>query len=135
MKNTIILQYDFGREDQELFDYTAYVNYADYLAPYLQENYSTVKGAVEDLYKDGLLDEIEKKEALKCKNLKELADFIDDDTAETLVESDDDFIENFIVEDLKEKNYDEAYEAYQEAISCDPDGFYGWDDYYSWKND
>ena len=135
MKNTIILQYDFGREDQELFDYTAYVNYADYIAPYLKETYSTVKGAVKDLYKDGLLDVVEMKEALKCKSLDELADFIDEETAETLVESDDDFIENFVVEDLKRENEADAYEAYQEAISCDPDGFCGWDDYYSWKND
>ena len=46
-----------------------------------------------------------------------------------------DSIKNYIEEDLKEENEDDAYDAYQEATDgCDPDGFYGWDDYWHWKN-
>ena len=136
--NTITLHYDFGREDQDPFEYEVEVNYADYLRPYLEEKYVDVEDAVEDLDKDGVFDAGEKKEALQCKSLDELADYIvgiDESLAESIVESDGDFVENCVKEDLKEKNEDEAYDAYQDANDgCDPDGFYGWDDYWHWKN-
>lgn len=103
--NTITLRYDFGQED-------------------LDEN--------------GVFDADEKKKALQCKSLDDLADYIidnDEDQAESIVESDEDFIENYIEEDLKEENEDDAYDAYQDATDgCDPDGFYGWGDYWNWKN-
>lgn len=133
--NTITLHYDFGRED---FEYEVEVDYAYYLRPYLEEKYVDVEDAVEDLDKDGVFDADEKKKALQCKSLDDLADYIidnDEDQAESIVESDEDFIENYIEEELKEENEDEAYDAYQDANDgCDPDGFYGWDDYWHWKN-
>lgn len=136
--NTITLHYDFGREDEDPFEYEVEVNYADYLRPYLEEKYVDVEDAVEDLDKDGVFDADEKKKALQCKSLDELADYIvgiDESLAESIVESDEDFIENYIEEDLKEENEDDAYDAYQDANDgCDPDGFYGWDDYWHWKN-
>lgn len=131
--STITLNYYFG-EDQDLFEYEVEVNYSDYINRYLDENYTTVKGAVEDLAKDGLLDDAEVKEALKCKSLDDLADFIDDDTADTIVRNDNEFIEYFVMEDLKEENYDDAYEAFNESSGCDPDGFHGWGEYHRWKN-
>ena len=136
--STITLHYDFGEEDQDLFEYEVEVNYAYYLRPYLEEKYVDVEDAVEDLDKDGVFDADEKKKALQCKSLDDLADYIidiDEGLAESIVESDEDFIRNYIEEDLKEENEDEAYDAYQEATDgCDPDGFYGWDDYWHWKN-
>ena len=135
---TVTLKYYFGREDEDPFDYQVDVNYADYLDSYFEERYADVKSAVDDLAKEGLLDSNEKKEALQCKNLDELADYIvdlDESLAESIVESDGDFVEDCVKEDLKEKNEDEAYDAYQDAgDGCDPDGFYGWDDYWHWKN-
>lgn len=136
--NTITLHYDFGREDQDPFEYEVEVNYAYYLRPYLEEKYADVEDAVEDLDKDGVFDADEKEKALQCKNLGDLADYIidnDEDQAESIVETDDGFVENYIEEELKEENEDDAYDAYQEATDgCDPDGFYGWDDYWHWKN-
>lgn len=136
--STITLHYDFGREDQDPFEYEVEVNYACYLKPYLEEKYVDVEDAVEDLDKDGIFDADEKKKALTLKSLDDLADYIidnDEDQAESIVESDEDFVENYIEEDLKEENEDDAYDAYQEATDgCDPDGFYGWDDYWHWKN-
>ena len=135
--NTITLHYDFGREDQDPFEYEVEVNYAYYLRPYLEEKYVDVEDAVEDLDKDGVFDADEKKKALQCKSLDDLADYIidnDEDQAESIVESDEDFID-YIEEDLKEENEDDAYDAYQDANDgCDPDGFYGWGDYWHWKN-
>ena len=135
---TVTLKYCFGREDDDPFDYQVDVNYADYLDSYFEERYADVKSAVDDLAKEGLLDSNEKKEALRCKSLGELADYVidlDEAMAESIVESDGDFVENCVKEDLKEKNEDEAYDAYQDAgDGCDPDGFYGWDDYWHWKN-
>ena len=134
----ITLRYDFGQEDQDPFEYEVEVNYARYLKPYLEEKYVDVEDAVEDLDKDGVFDAGEKKKALQCKSLDDLADYIidnDEDQAESIVESDEDFVENYIEEDLKEENEDDAYDAYQDATDgCDPDGFYGWDDYWHWKN-
>lgn len=136
--NTITLHYDFGWEDQDSFEYEVEVNYANYLEPYFEEKYVDVEDAVEDLDKDGALDAAEKKEALQCKSLDDLADYIintDEDLAASIVESDEDFIENYIKEELKEENKDDAYDEYQDANDgCDPDGFYGWDDYWHWKN-
>jgi hypothetical protein len=136
--NTITLHYDFGREDEDPFDYQVDVNYADYLNSYFEERYANVEDAVEDLAEEGFLDDDEKKEAIRCKSLDDLANHIikaDKDLAESIVESDEDFIENYIEEDLKEENEDDAYDAYQDANDgCDPDGFYGWDDYWHWKN-
>lgn len=135
---TITLRYYFGREDEDSFDYQVEVNYANYLSSYLEEKYVDVEDAVEDLDKDGVFDADEKKKALQCKSLDDLADYIidnDEDQAESIVESDEDFVENYIEEELKEENEDDAYDAYQEATDgCDPDGFYGWDDYWHWKN-
>lgn len=136
--STITLHYDFGREDQDSFEYEVEVNYAYYLKPYFEEKYVDVEDAVEDLDKDGVLDAAEKKEALQCKSLDDLADYIidtDEDQAASIVESDEDFVENYIEEELKEENEDDAYDEYQDANDgCDPDGFYGWDDYWHWKN-
>ena len=105
---------------------------------HLEEKYADVKSAVDDFVKEGILEANEKKEALLCKSLDDLADYIisiDESLAESIVESDEDFVENYIEEDLKEENEDDAYDAYQEATDgCDPDGFYGWDDYWHWKN-
>ena len=136
--NTITLHYDFGREDQDPFEYEVEVNCACYLKPYLEEKYVDVEDAVEDLDKNGVFDADEKEKALQCKSLDDLADYIidnDEDQAESIVESDEDFVENYIEEELKEENEDDAYDAYQDATDgCDPDGFYGWDDYWHWKN-
>ena len=135
---TITLRYDFGQEDQDLFEYEAEVDYASYLGLYFEEKYDSVEDAVEDLSEEGFLDDDEKKEALKYQSLDDLAEHIidtDESLAESIVESDEDFIENYIEEDLKEENEDDAYDAYQDATDgCDPDGFYGWDDYWHWKN-
>ena len=135
---TITLRYDFGQEDQDLFEYEAEVDYASYLSSYFEEKYDSVEDAVEDLSEEGFLDDDEKKEALKYQSLDDLAEHIidtDESLAESIVESDEDFIENYIEEDLKEENEDDAYDAYQDATDgCDPDGFYGWDDYWHWKN-
>ena len=135
---TVTLRYDFGQEDQDLFEYEAEVDYASYLSSYFKEKYDSVEDAVEDLSEEGFLDDDEKKEALKYQSLDDLADYIidnDEDQAESIVESDEDFIENYIEEDLKEENEDDAYDEYKDANDgCDPDGFYGWDDYWHWKN-
>lgn len=135
---TITLRYDFGQEDQDFFEYEAEVDYASYLSLYFEEKYDSVEDAVEDLSEEGFLDDDEKKKALQCKSLDDLADYIidnDEDKAESIVESDEDFIENYIEEDLKEENEDDAYDEYKDANDgCDPDGFYGWDDYWHWKN-
>ena len=135
---TITLRYDFGQEDQDLFEYEAEVDYASYLSLYFKEKYDSVEDAVEDLSEEGFLDDDEKKEALKYQSLDDLAEHIidtDESLAESIVESDEDFIENYIEEDLKEENEDDAYDAYQDATDgCDPDGFYDWDDYWRWKN-
>ena len=135
---TITLRYYFGREDEDSFDYQVEVNYANYLSSYLEEKYVDVEDAVEDLDKNGVFDADAKEKALQCKSLDDLADYIidnDEDQAESIVESDEDFVENYIEEELKEENEDDAYDAYQEATDgCDPDGFYGWDDYWHWKN-
>ena len=136
--NTITLHYDFGREDEDPFEYEVEVNYVCYLKPYLEEKYVDVEDAVEDLDKNGVFDADAKEKALQCKSLDDLADYIidnDEDQAESIVESDEDFVENYIEEELKEENEDDAYDAYQDANDgCDPDGFYGWDDYWHWKN-
>lgn len=136
--NTITLHYYFGREDEDPFEYEVEVNYACYLRPYLEEKYVDVEDAVEDLDKDGVFDAEEKKKALQCKSLDDLADYIIDnneDQAESIVEFDDYFVENYIEEELKEENEDDAYDEYKDANDgCDPDGFYGWDDYWHWKN-
>ena len=135
---TITLRYYFGREDEDSFDYQVEVNYANYLSSYLEEKYADVKSAVDDFVKEGIHEVDEKKEALLCKSLDDLADYIidiDESLAESIVESDECFVENYIEEELKEENEDDAYDAYQEATDgCDPDGFYGWDDYWHWKN-
>lgn len=135
---TITLRYDFGREDQDLFEYETEVNYASYLDTYLKQKYVNVEEAIEDINKDWTFDTDEKKEALQCKSLDELADYIieiDEIQATSIVESDEDFVENYIEEDLKEKNEDDAYDAYHGTTDgSDPDGFYGWDDYWNWKN-
>lgn len=135
---TITLRYDFGQEDQDFFEYKTEVDYAAYLGSYFEEKYANVEDAVEDLAEEGFLDDDEKKGALRCKSLGDLANHIikaDKDLAESIVESDEDFIEDCIEEDLKKENEDDAYEAYRDATDgCDPDGFYGWGDYWNWKN-
>lgn len=135
---TVTLKYCFGREDDDPFEYQVDANYADYLNSYFEGKYADVKSAVDALAKEGFLDSNEKKEALRCKDFDELADYIvdlDEVLAESIVDSDDDFVENCVKEDLEDKYEDEAYDAYLEANDgCDPDGFYGWDDYWHWKN-
>ena len=131
---TVTLRYYFGQEDEGPFEYEVEVNYANYLKPYLEEKYADVKDAVGNF----VFSDDEKKEALQCKNLDELADYIigiDEEWAESIVESDEDFVKNYVKEDLKEKNKEEAYEDYEDSNSGgDPDGFSGWDDYWHWKN-
>ena len=135
---TITLRYEFGQEDQDLFEYEAEVDYASYLGLYFEEKYDSVEDAVEDLSEEGFLDDDEKKEALKYQSLDDLAEHIidtDESLAESIVESDEDFIENYIEEDLIEENEEDAYDAYKDATDgYDPDGFYGWDAYWHWKN-
>lgn len=73
---TVTLRYYFGQEDKGPFEYEVGVNYANYLKPYLEGKYGDVKDAVEDFAKEGSFSDDEKKEALQCKNLDELADYI-----------------------------------------------------------
>lgn len=122
------------------FEYEAEVDYGSFLGEYLEETFDSVKDAVESLAKEGLFygDDEDKAEALQCKNLKELAQYIIDaggDWADSIVESDEGFVEDFVKEALKEEDEEDAYDAYRDAADgCDPDGFYGWDDYWHWKN-
>lgn len=130
---TLILQYDF---DEKPYEYEVEFSYASYLGEYLEERYSAVEEAVEDLREGNWLNASEEKEALQCQTLEGLADYIfdlDEDLAGSIVESDDDFVDS-IEEELKKENEEDAYEEYQEEQNCDPDGFYGWGDYYRWKN-
>ena len=75
---TITLSYYFGREDEDSFDYQVEVNYANYLSLYLEKKYADVKSAVDDFVKEGILEANEKREALLCKSLDDLADYIID---------------------------------------------------------
>ena len=62
------LTYWFGEDSDIEFEYEVDEKYGDYLYDYLEDEYSTVEEAVEDLYKD-VDNEEEKQEALKCENL------------------------------------------------------------------
>ncbi len=130
------LTYWFGEDSDIEFEYEVDEKYGDYLYDYLEDEYSTVEEAVEDLYKD-VDDEEEKQEALKCESLSDLASFIrekDESWAEDIVCEDGDYVD-YLEDTLKEKYEDEASEAFdEENDGCDPDGFYGWDDYWHWKN-
>ena len=131
----ITLFYDFDPNSQDSFEYEVEFDYASYLKPYFEENYIDVKDAVEDLDERGVFEGNEKKEALQCKSLDELADYIiniNEYLAEFIFDSDRDFLYDYI----KEENEDDAREAYYEYLKddSDPDGFYGWDDYWHWKN-
>ena len=131
----ITLFYDFDPNSQDSFEYEVEFDYASYLKPYFEENYIDVKDAVEDLDERGVFEGNEKKEALQCKSLDELADYIiniNEYLAEFIFDSDRDFLYDYI----EEENKDDAREAYYEYIKddSDPDGFYGWDDYWHWKN-
>lgn len=131
----ITLFYDFDPNSQDSFEYEVEFDYASYLKPYFEENYINVEDAVEDLDERGVFEGNEKKEALQCKSLDELADYIiniNEYLAEFIFDSDRDFLYDYIAEE----NEDDAREAYYEYIKddSDPDGFYGWDDYWHWKN-
>lgn len=131
----ITLFYDFDPNSQDSFEYEVEFDYASYLKPYFEENYINVEDAVEDLDERGVFEGNEKKEALQCKSLDELADYIiniNEYLAEFIFDSDRDFLYDYI----GEENEDDAREAYYEYIKddSDPDGFYGWDDYWHWKN-
>lgn len=130
----ITLCYDFGPEGSDPFEYEAEINAGDYLADCLEQRYSSMQEFIDDV---GDLTDDEKKRVLSCKNFKELSEVlwdIDEDWAESFVEEDDDYMD-FLKDDLKEGFEDEALEEYEsENDGCDPDGFYGWDDYYRWKN-
>ena len=131
----ITLFYDFDPNSQDSFEYEVEFDYTSYLKPYFEENYIDVKDAVEDLDERGVFEGNEKKEALQCKSLDELADYIiniNEYLAEFIFDSDRDFLYDYI----EEENEDDAREAYYEYLKddSDPDGFYGWDDYWHWKN-
>lgn len=131
----ITLFYDFDPNSQDSFEYEVEFDYASYLKPYFEETYVNVEDAVEDLDERGVFEGNEKKEALQCKGLDELADYIiniNEYLAEFIFDSDRDFLYDYI----EEENEDDAREAYYEYIKddSDPDGFYGWDDYWHWKN-
>lgn len=131
----ITLFYDFDPNSQDSFEYEVEFDYTSYLKPYFEENYIDVKDAVEDLDERGVFEGNEKKEALQCKSLDELADYIiniNEYLAEFIFDSDRDFLYDYI----EEENEDDAREAYEEYLKddSDPDGFYGWDDYWHWKN-
>lgn len=128
----LTLHYCFGDDD---FDYEVGVDLGCYLSEYLEDNYSSVEEAVEDLYEGA--DPDEKKEVLECKTLEDLASLInerDPEWGEEIVSSSDGFVES-IEDELKDEYEDEASDAYDDANDgCDPDGFYGWGDYWRWKN-
>lgn len=130
------LTYWFGKDNDVEFEYEVDEKYADYLADYLENEYSSVEEAVKDIYKD-VDDEEEEQEALKCESLSDLASFIrerDESWAEDIVCRDGSYVD-YLEETLKDKYEDEASEAFDdENDGCDPDGFYGWDDYWHWKN-
>lgn len=133
----ITLYYDFGREDDGDFEYEVDVNFSNHLADYLEDGYSDAHGAAEDLSSE--IDDEDKKKLLSCRTFRDLADTmleIDPDWGDELVYYDNpDFFNSEIYEEIKEENYDDAKDAYDEANDgCDPDGFYGWGDYYRWKN-
>lgn len=132
---TITLRYAFGREYDDDFEYEVDVDFSSYLEDWLESNYSSVEEAVKDLF-----DESDKEiweRAMSCKTFGDLTSVMDDidpDWGDDLVSNDDSFVDS-IYDELKEEYEDEAQEAYDEANDgCDPDGFYGWDDYYRWKN-
>lgn len=132
---TITLHYVWGEDDETEFDYDVEVDLSEYLKEYLESNYASVEEAVKDLFSESDKEDWER--AMACKSFHDLAavmDDIDPDWGNDLVSMDDSFVD-FIYDDLKEENEDDALEAYNEANDgCDPDGFYGWDDYYRWKN-
>lgn len=132
---TITLSYDFGPEGSDSFEYEVKIDAGNYLADCLEQRYSSMQDFIDDVGSE--LSEDEKKQILACKNFKELSDVlwnIDEDWAQCFVEEDDDYVD-FLKDDLKEEYEDEALEEYEaENDGCDPDGFYGWDDYYRWKN-
>ena len=135
----ITLFYKFDQESDNFFEYDVEFDYASYLKPYFEDNYIDVKDAVEDLDKRRVFEGNEKEGALQCKSFEELADYITnigEYLAEFIFDSDKDFVYNYILEDLEDENEDDAREAYYEYLKddCDPDGFYGWDDYWHWKN-
>lgn len=130
------LTYWFGRDEDVEFEYEADVDILEYVEDYIKEKYYDVEDAVESLY--GIVeDDDEKKEALKCKTMSELSDFLitnEADFMEETISEDDEFMDE-ILDDIKEKYEDEAQEEFdEEDDGCDPDGFYGWGDYYRWKN-
>lgn len=132
---TITLSYDFGPEGSDPFEYEVEIDASNYLADCLKQKYSSMRDFIDDVGDD--LSEGEKKRVLACKNFEELSDVlwdIDEDWAQCFVEEDEAYTE-FLEEDLKKDYRDEAYAEYEsENDGCDPDGFYGWDDYYRWKN-
>ena len=139
----VTLKYDdFGQWDLDPFEYEVEVDFASFLDEYLDVTYRDVgvAGAVDDLVAEDLLKADKREEALQCKSLTELANYIinvDHDLAEEIVENNYDFVSNYVERDdtLLEDNREDAYAEYKDdEDGSDPDGFGGWDDYLHWKN-
>lgn len=131
----MVLHYTFGKDAEIDFEYEVDADFSDYLEEYLENNYVSVEEAIKDLFSES--DKEDWKRAASCKTFHEIAavmNDIDSDWGEDLISTDDSFVDS-IYDDLKEENEEAALEAYnEESDGCDPDGFYGWDDYYRWKN-
>lgn len=132
---SVTLRYAFGGEYDDDFEYEVDVDFSEYLEEYLESNYASVEEAVKDLFSES--DKEDWGKAMACETFHDLAvvmDNIDPSWGNDLVSMDDSFVDS-IYDELKEEYEDEALEAYDEANDgCDPDGFYGRDDYYRWKN-
>lgn len=131
----ITLFYDFDPNSQDSFEYEVEFDYASYLKPYFEENYIDVEDAVEDLDERGVFEGNEKKEALQCKSLDELADYVIN-INEYLAEFIFDFDRDFLYDYIEEENEDDAREAYYEEVKdgYDPGVINDWDDYWYWRN-
>lgn len=132
---SVTLRYAFGGEYDDDFEYEVDVDFSEYLEEYLESNYASVEEAVKDLFSESDKEDWDK--AMACETFHDLTvvmDNIDPSWGNDLVSMDDSFVDS-IYDELKEEYEDEAQEAYDEANDgCDPDGFYGRDDYYRWKN-
>lgn len=132
---TITLYYNFGGEYDDDFEYEVDVDFSNYLEDYLEDSYSNAPEAAEDLSPE--VDDEDKEKMLSCKTFRDLADVmleIDPDWGEELVYIDNrDFFNSMVYEEIKEENYDDAFDSFNDA-NDDPDGFGSWDDYYHWKN-
>lgn len=123
---------------EDEFETEVDVDLGTYLEDYLGYAYRDVPEAVEAIYRDD--DDEGKAVALTCKDFHTLADTLNtqhSDWVEDLISNDEEYMDD-LRDDLKESNSSRAYSEYDQALEetsrCDPDGFHGWSDYYSWKN-